>query len=527
MKRIIYIITIMTIFFLNITSAYALDISIDKVEILDKNSNISASNITSNELTIRPTISFNRVDDYIIYKISFKGKDINNYKVSEITDNNKSQNVTTTYKHKETLSSPVYLTMLYKSGASENTTMDDISMKINLTGEGSGESGESPASNPQTGLFSHIMVPLVLIVVSAILINHYTKYDENKNTPMIIILFILLIPLTVIAEIKTILTINIDASNIVIKESSATNTTPSTPTTTKYYVYLYPNGGTGISEGQKFEYEGTASFSTFPKVTKDNCTLSGWNVGSPDGKEYYQDVEPSDSGQKLYARWSCGGSGNIANLKIKITSGAKNELNQPIDSFLKARGSSLDAYNAYIKKSVQEAGMGTRAGVVAAAVSTINYLYDNYNTKMTYYWGGHFQQIGIPSRFGINSPSSASPSGKHYPYVSFDCSGFVNWAIKNGGYNFPDINSYDTRWTHCSITNSSCIGEPGDLIESAAHVVMIVKVEKENNRYLVAESTTSGVIVQPRGLHENMGGSTSTVVKMESYYSNAANKKSY
>ncbi len=194
--------------------------------------------------------------------------------------------------------------MLYKSGASENTTMDDISMKINLTGEGSGESGESPASNPQTGLFSHIMVPLVLIVVSAILINHYTKYDENKNTPMIIILFILLIQLTVIAEIKTILTINIDASNIVIKESSATNTTPSTPTTTKYYVYLYPNGGKGISEGQKFEYEGTASFSTFPSVTKDNCTLAGWNVGSPEGKVYSYNVEPSDSGQKLYARWS-------------------------------------------------------------------------------------------------------------------------------------------------------------------------------------------------------------------------------
>ena len=75
--------------------------------------------------------------------------------------------------------------------------------------------------------------------------------------------------------------------------------------TTSYYVYLYPNGGTGISEGQKFEYTGTTKFSEFPKVTKTNCTLEGWNVDSPDGTKYYSDVDATDNGKKLYARWNC------------------------------------------------------------------------------------------------------------------------------------------------------------------------------------------------------------------------------
>lgn len=77
------------------------------------------------------------------------------------------------------------------------------------------------------------------------------------------------------------------------------------PKPTTYAVYLYPNGGTGISEGQKFEYTETTLFSKFPSVTRSNCTLEGWNVGSVDGTPYYTDIRPSDNGKKLYARWDC------------------------------------------------------------------------------------------------------------------------------------------------------------------------------------------------------------------------------
>ena len=79
---------------------------------------------------------------------------------------------------------------------------------------------------------------------------------------------------------------------------------------TLYTVYLYPNGGTGITEGQKFGYNGVTAFSEFPKVTRTNCTLEGWNVGSADGEKYYSNVDSTDNGKKLYARWNCSGSTN-------------------------------------------------------------------------------------------------------------------------------------------------------------------------------------------------------------------------
>ena len=214
-------------------------------------------------------------------------------------------------------------------------------------------------------------------------------------------------------------------------------------------------------------------------------------------------------------------------LAIKSTIAASYKLDQPLSSYLKSKGGSLEEYNNYIRKSVEKAGVGTREGVVAAAVSSITYLYDKYDMKLPYYWGGHYpSSIGIPSNFGYNTPSKPSPSQTRYPYVSFDCSGFVNWAIENGGYIFPDTNNYTSsdRFSTCSITSSSCIGKPGDLIDSDTHVVMIVSVDEANHRYYVAESTVAGVIIQTREMHQQWSASKYTnVVSLEKFYNNKSN----
>lgn len=251
---------------------------------------------------------------------------------------------------------------------------------------------------------------------------------------------------------------------------------------------------------------------------------------------YYLATEENYTYDKLIAYYlgsenvsisSEGFMSSIAGLEIKATTNASYELNQPISTFLSSKGSSLAQYNSFIKESVQQVGAGTREGVVTAAVSAINYLYDNFNTKLPYYWGGHYPNaIGIPESFGNNTPSSTSPGGNRYPYVSFDCSGFVNWAIVNGGYIFGDTNTYASRFPGCNITNSSCKGQPGDLIDTPSHVVMIVSVDEDNNRYFVAESTGSGVIIQPHGMHDKVYGVESTVVHMDSFYSNNSNVNS-
>lgn len=219
---------------------------------------------------------------------------------------------------------------------------------------------------------------------------------------------------------------------------------------------------------------------------------------------------------------------SIAGLDVKPTRNAKHELNEPITEFLASQGSSLDQYNSFIKENVNNAGFGTREGVVTAAVSLINFLYDNFQMKLPYYWGGQAQQYGLPASIGTEHPSSVSPGGNVYYYRSFDCSGFVSWAIKNGGYKFSRIatGGFDSRFSEdsCDIRSSSCKGQPGDLINSAAcHVQMIVSVDEANGKYIVAESTGSGVIMQPWGMHQtNCNSSPTKILHLDKFYNNPA-----
>ena len=220
--------------------------------------------------------------------------------------------------------------------------------------------------------------------------------------------------------------------------------------------------------------------------------------------------------------------GDIANLEIKDTTKA-NYLEEPITEFLNSKGSSLDNLNSFIYNSVKEQGAGTRAGVVTAAVSMINYLYDNFNTKLPYYWNGSSNAIGLPSSFGKYEPSPASRGGNIYYYKSFDCSGFVSWTIKNGGYNFSRINtsSFDTNFSKnsCNITDSDCVGQPGDLINSKnGHVELIIAVDEENGKYFIAHSGGPGVVMTQRNMHTAHSGIQPTkILFMEEFYSNPMN----
>ena len=283
-------------------------------------------------------------------------------------------------------------------------------------------------------------------------------------------------------------------------------------------------------------------------VDKQNGIISEWKQGTCAGNHgrgssqwgsYYLATERDYNYQQLLNYYysennamtsisSPAFTASIANLDIKTTINASNELSQSIESLLSSKGSSLADYNNYIKQSVEEAGRGTRAGVVAGAVAMINYLYDNFDTKLPYYWGGSYQGVGIPNTFGNNTPSSPSPSGKRYQYKSFDCSGFTSWAVKNAGYKINRLNvtGFDNLVgpsNMCDVTNQSCIGQPGDFISyKRAHIKMIVSVDEPNNRYYVAEATGSGVIITTQGIHER-GNEVTSILHMDSFYNNPNN----
>ena len=227
---------------------------------------------------------------------------------------------------------------------------------------------------------------------------------------------------------------------------------------------------------------------------------------------------------------SSGFISSIAGLEVKNTTNAKNLLEIPIEEFLTSNGSSLAQYNDFINESVNNIGYGTREGVVAAAVSAINFLYDNFDAKLPYYWGGAAQSgKGIPSYFGTYKPSIPSRSNTVYYYQSFDCSGFVSWAIKNGGYNFPRITAsgFLQRFSSdsCDIMDSNCIGQPGDLICSSGHVQLIVATDETSGKYIIAESGP-GVVMGETNMHAQHSYGHTRILHLDSFYNNQANVSS-
>lgn len=217
---------------------------------------------------------------------------------------------------------------------------------------------------------------------------------------------------------------------------------------------------------------------------------------------------------------------NISDLSIKDTTKA-NSLKENLGSYLEKNNSSLEELNNYISESVNKSGYGTRNGVITAAISSINYLYDNFNIKLPYYWGGKYTSKGFSSDFGkyISNPPE-SRGGNLYYYKSFDCSGFVQWAIINGGFKNPGTgtSNYDSSFSDkCSISSSDCIGAPGDLINSPnGHVELILGVDVDKQLYYVAESTSLGVIIRARGLHKNNSKKNISILKLDDFYSKNA-----
>ena len=220
---------------------------------------------------------------------------------------------------------------------------------------------------------------------------------------------------------------------------------------------------------------------------------------------------------------------SIPGLEIKDTTDAT-DLHQSLSSFLNSHGSSIQSLDYTIRSSVKDNNSASREGVVTAAVTLINTLYDNYHIKIPYYWGGNYMQIGVNPSFGASTDASISSTGAVYNYQGFDCSGFVSWAIRNGGFKFNRHTTQsfnkDFGSDSCNITDSTCIGQPGDLINSAScHVQMIVAADEASNTYFVAESTGSyGLIMRQVDMHSSNCGSAATkIIYMDSFYNNKGN----
>ena len=231
--------------------------------------------------------------------------------------------------------------------------------------------------------------------------------------------------------------------------------------------------------------------------------------------------------------------GNIDYGSYELSSEGDTILNERLDKFLESKGSSLEEFNKLIESNVQKNGYGTRAGVVAAAVTLIAELGNKYNVKVPYFLsGGHHDGVrqGALGYWGSGYEDDGRKCyytgyGNVYTVCGLDCSGFVPWAIKNGGFQVGvrlagDFQAMDGA-RRVSLSSSSAVLEPGDLLESEGHIVLVVGIDESSNQYICAQAAhaegeeteasgkNSGVLFTRRPF---TGGSGFWGVKMDGYY---------
>jgi hypothetical protein len=227
------------------------------------------------------------------------------------------------------------------------------------------------------------------------------------------------------------------------------------------------------------------------------------------GKSYVEILE-SVYGSNDYSSAKCSYGGVYDYGDYTLSSQDTTILHEPLDEFLEDNGSSLEEFNELIADNVDDAGWGTRAGVVAAAVTLIGELGDNYGVKVPYYWGGGHYDGVVDGALGYwgSTECHTYANKQHYNYCGFDCSGFVPWAIKNGGFkksqdlagNFKNM----PNARKVTLTNKPEL-QPGDLLESEGHIVLVVGIDEASGQYICAEAMGNayGVLFSRRAFNES------------------------
>lgn len=179
-------------------------------------------------------------------------------------------------------------------------------------------------------------------------------------------------------------------------------------------------------------------------------------------------------------------------------------IDENLTDFLTNRGTNVEDFNTYLNEKINEAGVGTRDGVVSAAVTLIGSLAE-LGVKLNYQWGGKYYSIGVNPNWGMEVDMTSLCSNyadrgytiktcqDNYQWSSFDCSGFVNWAIINGMQDTTVETIAINTQGGLTLSSTSAVCKPGGVLLTSGHIVLVVGIDEENKNYIVAESTGSRI----------------------------------
>lgn len=269
-------------------------------------------------------------------------------------------------------------------------------------------------------------------------------------------------------------------------------------------------------------------------VYKTSKTSTNQFVAEAQNNKSYEEILEKVYGSNNYSSAICSSYGTIDYGDYVIES-SNDEiiLQESLSSFLESKGTSLEAFNSIIENNVNNAGFGTRAGVVAAAVTLIAELGNNYGVRIPYFWGGghvaNFIQPFADAKWGSGSCSAYDKGGFHYDRCGLDCSGFVPWAIYNGGFDMKEARLAHTFVNiqgaeKVKLDANQAVLQPGDLLESSMHIVLVIGVDEATKEYICAEASgyQYGVWFTRRKFNEK----DYYGLRMDNYYNNPSNIRS-
>lgn len=181
----------------------------------------------------------------------------------------------------------------------------------------------------------------------------------------------------------------------------------------------------------------------------------------------------------------------------------------------------LNNWNQLIKNDVIKAGVGTGDAVSIAAYDLIQGAL-NEKIVIPYLWGGGHGKIseGINGNWGAKVKvtafgSSAQPAGS-YQADGLDCSGFVSWALKNGGCtNFTPIVARSFQNLGNKTTVNAAVA--GDIAANNSHVMLILKNTGSSLVVAEAKGARYGIIFSE---YKYSQFNKYTLVSMSNYYAN-------
>ena len=138
------------------------------------------------------------------------------------------------------------------------------------------------------------------------------------------------------------------------------------------------------------------------------------------GKSYVEILE-GVYGSSSYSSAKCSYGGVFDYGDYTLSSENTTILHEPLEDFLEDNGTSLEEFSELIADNVDDAGWGTRAGVVAAAVTLIGELGDNYGVKVPYYWGGGHYDGVVDGALGYwgSTQCHTYANNQHYNYFQY------------------------------------------------------------------------------------------------------------